>query len=66
MAIENTARRRFLLLLCMLPLIGRHLFQQRSKNIDDSGGDFVVVRGWILKKSDLLEDQVYVHRSQQG
>ena len=58
------SRRRFLGLLGTIPLISGYLFYSwrplRDVHIDEN---LVLVRGWILKKSDLAEGIPYDHRS---
>jgi len=50
------SRRQFLTLLVTLPIIGGYLsFSRRSPIVANLDDDLVLVRGWILKRSDLPE-----------
>ena len=50
-------RRCFLALLGVLPVIGaRLLFSGNHRTVVLPESEFVVVRGWLLKKTDLLKD----------
>ena len=52
------SRRRFLLFLSLLPTLGisninSHILSQFSRKSENKD-DFIIVNGWVLKKSDLI------------
>jgi len=57
------SRRRFLTLLGAFPIIGGYLLSRRYLMAEFVEEDFVLVHGWILKKTDMLGDDSYARRS---
>lgn len=51
---KNT-RRQFLKLLGLLPFTGGYAFSRTSFVEQRLGDDYVLVNGWILKRSDLTD-----------
>jgi hypothetical protein len=49
------SRRRFLALLAAFPVTAQCLIPRLPSKAADLGDDFILVRGWVLKKTDLLD-----------
>ena len=52
--VKNT-RRQIITLLGLLPFAGGYLFSSASLAEHALGNDYILVNGWILKKSDLTD-----------
>jgi len=52
--VKNT-RRQIITLLGLLPFAGGYLFASASLAEHELGNDYILVNGWILKKSDLTD-----------
>ncbi len=49
----NKTRRSSIKFLLTLPLIGTYFISKMSAKLDDTENEYVIIRGWILKKTDL-------------
>jgi len=50
------SRRKLLKLICLSPIICSSIFYRRQLKAAEINREFVFIKGWILKKSDLPED----------
>ena len=48
----NKTKRSSIKILLSLPLIGTFFTSKISTKLDDTENEYVIVRGWILKKTD--------------
>jgi len=48
------SRRRFLLFLSLLPTLGISNINSHISRKSEDKDDFIIVNGWVLKKSDLI------------
>lgn len=51
----NKSRRMFILALCTLPHIEHYMLHRKPLIDENSGDEYTVVNGWILKKTDLYQ-----------